>query len=167
MKTVADIVLRTALPTLLAAGAVNAAAQQLATHFSCSATQERDGEPATLADNGEFRLDGDRISTFRWESALYRSTHGFDCSIDEEDGLLAEVRNESGESQWRISLADARQARDRRGYDFDRGMNCTIRLERMGNQLAIKPSCPALCGSRGNFSALSVDLKTGKCHYEE
>jgi hypothetical protein len=33
--------------------------------------------------------------------------------------------------------------------------------------LQVKPSRPALCGSRHNFSALSVDLKNGSCRYEK
>jgi hypothetical protein len=158
--------LRAALTLLLAlAGTVSA--QQLDTHFSCSVARNEDGEAVTYADNGEIRLKGDHIDAFRWESALFRSTHGFDCSIDESDGLVADVRDETQKVMWRVALADARVARDRRGYTFDRTMNCTIRLEREGNTLNVKPSCPALCGSRPNFSELSVDLNTGKCRYDE
>ena len=159
--------LRNALPfVLLSSASAAAVGQQLETQFSCSVARTEDGENVTYADNGEIRMQGDQIEAFRWESSLFRSTHGFDCSIDESDGLLAEVRNES-QPQWRVSLADARAARDRRGYGFDRRMNCTIRLERDGDTLNVKPSCPALCGSRTNFSALSVDLNTGQCRYEE
>ena len=154
------------LPMLLAASSI-AAAQQLETHFSCSVAQNEDGENVTYADNGEFRLKGARIETFRWESALFRSTHGFDCSIDESDGLQAEVQDEKTKATWRVALADPRAARNRRGFKFDRGMNCTIRLEREGDILHVKPSCPAMCGSRSNFSALSVNIKTGECRYEE
>jgi hypothetical protein len=158
--------LRAALTLLLAlAGTVSA--QQLDTHFSCSAARNEDGEAVTYADSGEIRLKGDHIDAFRWESALFRSTHGFDCSIDESDGLVADVRDETQKVMWRVALADARVARDRRGFTFDRTMNCTIRLEREGDTLNVKPSCPALCGSRPNFSELSVDLKTGTCRYEE
>jgi hypothetical protein len=167
MKTLAHIASLVLLPTLLSAGAATAVAQQLDTHFSCSHTRDEDGEKVIYADNGEMRLKGSQIDGFRWESALYRSTHGFDCSIDEDDGLQAEVRDESSRVTWRVSLTDARAARDRRGFNFDRGLNCTIRLERDGDTLNMKPSCPALCGSRANFSELSVNLKTGKCHYEE
>ena len=157
----------TLMAILLAAGCASAAEQQLETRFSCSIARTEDGEPVTYADTAEIRLKGDRIDIFRWESALFRSTHGFDCSIDESDGLKAEVRDASPMMQWRIALENARDARTRRGYDFNRGLNCTIRLEREGDTLAVKPSCPALCGSRANFSALSVNLKTGQCRYEE
>lgn len=152
--------------TLLCMGGT-ALAQQLDTHFSCSAVRSEEGEAVTYADTGEFRLNGDRIDAFSWESSLFRSTHGFDCSIDTSDGLNAEVRTEQEKTTWRVALNDARAARDRRGFKFDRRMNCTIRLEREGDTLTVKPSCPALCGSRSNFTELSVDLKTGKCRYEE
>jgi hypothetical protein len=156
--------LAASLGLLLVGGAF---AQQLDTRFSCSAVRNEDGERVIYADNGEMHINGNRIASFRWESALYRSTHGFDCSIDETDGLTAEARQEAGQAMWRVGLADARNARDRRGFNFDRGMNCTIRLERDGDILNVKPSCPALCGSRSNFSELSVNLKTGSCRYEE
>ena len=149
---------------LLATCCVEAQAQQLQTRFACSATREEDGQRALYADSGEIRIDGSRIEAFHWESALYRRTHGFDCSIDEGDGLQAEVRAPSG--SWRVMLADARAARDRRGYDFDHGLDCSIRLERNGNTLQVTPSCPALCGSRANFSTLSVNLKAGACRYK-
>ena len=152
---------------LLLAACASAGAQELETKFSCSVTHNEDGERVIYADSGEFRLQGDRIATFRWESSLFRPTHGFDCSIDEGDGLQAEVHNETALPKWRVTLADARQARERRGFNFSRGLNCSIRLEREGDTLNVKPSCPALCGSRTNFSELSVDLKTGKCRYEE
>jgi hypothetical protein len=155
------------LPFVLYAGAASAVELQLETRFSCSVARTVDGEPVTYADNGEIRITGNQIDAFRWESALFRSTHGFDCSIDESDGLLAEMRDAAPMVQWRIALENARQARSRRGYDFDRRLNCTIRLEREGDRLTMKPSCPALCGSRPNFSELSVDLKTGQCRYEE
>lgn len=151
--------------TALAATCGAVQAQQLQTHFSCSATREEDGQRALYADSGDIRIDGSRIEAFHWESALYRRTHGFDCSIDETDGLQAEVRAETG--SWRVVLVDARAARNRRGYDFDHGLNCSIRLERSDDTLRVKPSCPALCGSRSNFSELSVNLKTGACRYEE
>ncbi len=151
----------------LLASAGTALAQQLDTRFSCSQARDENGEKITYADTGEFRLHGDHIDTFRWESSLFRSTHGFDCSIDESDGLMAEVRSLTPQVQWRITLADARAARDKRGYLFDRQMNCTLRLEREGDTLTVKPTCPALCGSRSNFSAFSVNLKTGLCRYEE
>lgn len=159
---------RAALPlALLSSACMTAFGQQLETQFSCSVERMDDGEKVIYADNGEMRIDGSRIQSFWWESAQFRSTHGFDCSIDEEDGLVAEVRNDTPQPQWRVSLVDARAARDRRGYVFDRRMNCTIRLEREGDSLRIKPSCPALCGSRTNFSELTVNTKTGQCRYEE
>lgn len=160
--------LRNTLPFVLLTSSGDAAfGQALETKFSCSVTRTEDGEKVTFADSGEFRLRNDSIDAFRWESSLYRSTHGFDCSIDESDGLVAEVRSDTPQPQWRISLSSPRAARDRRGYGFDRRMNCTIRLERDGEMLHVKPSCPALCGSRTNFSELSVNLKTGQCRYEE
>ena len=148
---------------LMCGCAQSALAQQLSTRFSCSEMREEDNQKALYADNGEIRLDGNRIETFHWESSLLRRTHGFECSIDETDGLQAEARGES----WRISLTNARAARTRRGYNFEHGFNCTIRLERNGDTLQVKPTCPALCGSRSNFSELSVEGKTGKGRYEE
>jgi hypothetical protein len=144
-----------------------AQAQQLDARLSCSTKTEDKGEPATFADSAEFKLNGDKIESFYWESSLFRTTHGFDCSIDESDGLQAEVRSEAGKTTWRVGLIDPQQARVNRGYTFDRIPRCTIRLVREGDTLNVLPSCPALCGSRANFTQLSVNLKTGKCHYEE
>ena len=147
-------------------------AQQLDARFSCSTERAedrlQDGDRRIYADIGEFHLRGTTIDSFRWESSLFRSTHGFDCSIDEDDRLIAEVvPPQADQSQrWRIRLQDGRLARLRRGYDADHGVNCSIRLVRDGDVLQIMPSCPALCGSRENFSALSVNLKTGQCNYE-
>ncbi|HYC42330.1 MAG TPA: hypothetical protein VEB70_05015 [Noviherbaspirillum sp.] len=152
---------------LLGAGTATAAEQQIETRFSCSVARTVDGEAVTYADTAEIRLKGSHINAFRWESSLFRSTHGFDCSIDEGDGLVAEVRDVPPGVQWRIALENALDARARRGYDFDRRPSCTIRLEREGDTLNVKPSCPALCGSRPNFTELSVNLKTGQCRYEE
>ncbi|GAB3541277.1 hypothetical protein GCM10027343_11420 [Noviherbaspirillum agri] len=157
---------RTTAFLLIAASGI-VAAQELDTKFSCSVAREMDGERVIYADNGAFRLKGERIEAFQWESALYRSTHGFDCSIDQSDGLTAEVREEGAKAMWRVALKDARAARSKRGFTFDRGMNCTIRIEREGDMMKVTPTCPALCGSRPNFSALSVDLKSGECRYEE
>jgi hypothetical protein len=159
------------VPALLAltclGNPANAAAQQLDTHFSCSETRNEDGEKVLYADSGEIHLDGTAIKGFHWESSLFRTSHGFDCSIDDSDGLQAEASNETGKDGWRISLLDGRAARERRGYNFERGYNCSIRLTRSGDMLNVKPTCPALCGSRLNFSELSVSLKTGVCRYEE
>ena len=154
---------RLTYPALLCLGALPAIAQDLDTRFSCSVRREEDTGLVDYADSGKFRLEGNQIKEFYWESSLFRRTHGFDCSIDQGDGLQAETT----ENGWRITLADPRAARDRRGYDWDHGINCSIRLTRSGELLQVKPSCPALCGSRSNFSALSVDLKTGNCHIEE
>lgn len=157
---------RTVLLLLLATFGA-ASAQQLDAKFSCSAPGDDSGERVTYADNVEMHLNGAKVGSFRWESSLFRSTHGFDCSIDDDDGLQAEVISSDGKAGWRISLLNAAQARASRGYDFATSMNCTIRLLRDGDTLHIKPACPALCGSRRNFSELSVNLKTGTCKYEE
>jgi hypothetical protein len=146
---------------------VAAQAQQLDTRFSCSAALDDKGEPATFADTARFKLNGEHIEAFRWESSLFRATHGFDCSIDESDQLAADVRDDSGRITWRVGLVDPNDAREKRGYSFERIPRCTIRLVREGDTLSVKPSCPALCGSRANFTELSVDLKTGKCQYEQ
>jgi len=101
---------------------------------------------------------------FYWESSIFRSTHGLECSIDQDDGVQAEL---TGDASWRFSLQDAKAARAKRGYDFSHGLNCTIRVERVGDNVHINPTCPALCGSRPNFTELTFDLKTGNCHYED
>jgi len=142
-----------------------ALAQALDTRFACSDIRREDGngERINLADQGRFQLDGDKIKSFQWESSLFRTTHGFDCSIDDSDGVRAEVT----EQGWRITLKNAKAARAARGYDTERGGMCSIRLERRGEELQIKPTCPVLCGSRNNFTALTVNTKTGSCHYDE
>jgi hypothetical protein len=160
------------LPAMLVAAALlpaagTAWAQDLDARFSCSTKGSDHGESVIYADTAEVKMKGDKVEVFRWESSLFRSTHGFECSIDESDGLIADVRDLGKSVQWRIGLEDPQEARERRGYSFDRRPSCTIRLEREGDLLAVKPSCPALCGSRGNFTELSVNLKTGKCLYEE
>ncbi|MET3138893.1 uncharacterized protein YdeI (BOF family) [Undibacterium sp. GrIS 1.2] len=168
---------QTEKPTLSAAtpaavtSATTAKAQQssktdvLEANFSCALVQQETngGERLDYADQAHIRIEGNVIKTFQWESSLFRSNHGNECSIDLSDDPQAEVT----EKGWRISLKDARAARTRRGYDFDRGFNCSIRLERVGNDLQIKPTCPALCGSRVNFTALTVNLKSGQCRYDE
>lgn len=155
------------LPALLALACGAAVGQTLDTRFACSTERSEDGEKVLYTDVGRIRLAGSSIEAFSWESAQHRSTHGFDCSIDDGDGLTAEVADEGSRVTWRIGLRDARAARDARGYTFDRRMNCTIRLVREGDTLQVKPTCPALCGSRRNFTELSVDLKTGQCRHEE
>lgn len=144
-----------------------APAQQLQTKFGCNMTRDEDGEKVIYGDTGEFKLDGNRIEALRWESAQYRPTHGFECSIDTGDGPQAEIRRDGLKDNWRITLKDPVAARHQRGYDsFNHGMNCSIRLQRDGNNLHVIPSCPALCGSRVNFTELSVNLKTGECKYQ-
>lgn len=138
-------------------------AQQLDMEFSCSVTRNEDLGPTLYADFGQIRLDGTQIKALSWESGLHRSTHGFDCSIDSDDGVLAETT----EQGWRLRLKDPQATRAARGYDSAHGANCTIRLQRSGDTVQIIPSCPVLCGSRNNFSALSVNLKTNTCHYDE
>jgi hypothetical protein len=152
--------------------AVAAGTARLDAKFSCSAepagARLRDGDRRLYADSAEMHLRGSVIEAFRWESSLFRSTHGFDCSIDEGDGLEAEAlpAQGAGEQRWRIRLQDGAAARTRRGYDSEHGLDCSIGLTQRGNRLQITPLCPALCGSRENFSALTVDLQTGQCDYE-
>jgi opacity protein-like surface antigen len=151
---------------LLAGSGMAAQSQTLDTRFACSQVADDGGERVTYADSGEMHLDGDKIKGFHWESALYRATHGYDCNIDEEDELKAEVAGNSTNAAWRVGLVDGRGARDRRGYNFERGVTCTIGLERTGDTVKVRPACPALCGSRLNFSAISIDVKSGICRYE-
>ncbi|MFZ6773848.1 hypothetical protein ACO0LB_14125 [Undibacterium sp. SXout7W] len=140
-------------------------AQTLDAQWQCTQTRQEDGDGERLifADQARIQLNGTKINAFQWESSQFRTSHGHECSIDTEDGLQAEVT----EKGWRLTLTDAVTARKKRGYDFDRGYQCSIRLEREGDVLHVKPTCPALCGSRMNFSALSVELKTGQCRYDE
>ena len=141
-------------------------AQSLNTKFSCSQVADDGGEKITMADVGEIQLVDNRLDVFHWESAIYRATHGYECSIDEDDGLQAEVRSDAGHPAWRVALKDGRAARQKRGYNFERGVNCTMRLDQEGDTLTLRPSCPALCGSRINFSTVAIDVKTGACRYE-
>jgi hypothetical protein len=138
---------------------------QLEAQFSCNLVRQEDGDGERLnfADQAVIGLTGTQIKAFQWESSVFRSTHGHECSVDTSDEPQAELTGNG----WRISLRDSAAARKRRGYDFDRGLNCSIRLERIGEELHLKPSCPALCGSRLNFSALTVNIKTGLCRYDE
>ncbi|MCU6434939.1 hypothetical protein LPB67_14270 [Undibacterium sp. Jales W-56] len=133
--------------------------------FSCNLVRQEggDGERLNYADQGVIQLRGNVIKNLQWESSLFRSTNGHECSIDSSDEPQAELTPKG----WRISLKNAAEARSRRGYDFERGLNCSIRLERSGDELAIRPSCPALCGSRLNFTTLTVNLKNGQCQYDE
>jgi hypothetical protein len=149
------------LSLCLAAG--SAAADQLKTHFSCSDTRDKDGSRVIFADVGTIELDGTTVKQFQWESALHRETHGNECSIDESDGPQAEVI----ENGWSVTLKDSAAARQSRGYDTERSRVCAIRVLRHGNQVILKPSCSSQCGSRSNFSALTINIKTGACQYNE
>ena len=143
-----------------------ASAQTLDTKFACSGIGDDGGEKVTYADSGEIHLTGDTVKSFRWESALFRSTHGFDCDIGDEDGLRVKAHGAGVKTAWKVSLIDGRGAREKRGYNFDRGVNCSIDIARAGEQLTLLPNCPAMCGSRLNFSTIAIDLKSGVCHYE-
>ncbi|EGF31385.1 hypothetical protein IMCC9480_4007 [Oxalobacteraceae bacterium IMCC9480] len=155
-----------AIATVLLFCAATAGAQTLDTRFACSQRADDGGDPITYADTGEIHLDGAAVKMFRWESAVFRSTHGYDCNIDDDDGLQAEVRGDGSAASWRVALKDGGAARLKRGYNFERGLNCTIRLERDGNTVHVKPTCPALCGSRINFSDIVIDLDSGTCRYD-
>lgn len=164
MPGIAPRIIRQLLPAIaIAFAAAPAFAQQLDMRFSCGVERDLDGEQVTYADSGTVRLNGDRIEAFQWESALFNPPRSADCSIDESDGLQLEARANA----WRITLQDGRAARIRRGYTFGSRVNCSIRIERDGDMVQMKPTCPALCGARPNFSELSVDIKTGTCRYEE
>jgi hypothetical protein len=158
---------RILLSLMLTATALPTLAQQLDTQFSCSTKRDDHGLPTQYFDGGKIKVDGNKITEFWWESSLFRSTHGFDCSINTDDGMQAEFIGDEQHDKWRFSLQDAHAARTKRGYDFSHGYNCTIRVERSGDSVHITPSCPALCGSRQNFSELTVNTKTGECQYEE
>ena len=102
---------------LLAALAMTAivgpvAAQQLDVQFSCSENRDEHGLPTLFADSGKIKVDGQNIVEFYWESSIFRSTHGLECSIDQGDGVQLEV---TGDAAWRFSLQDAKAARDKRG----------------------------------------------------
>ena len=133
--------------------------------LQCTQTklEDGDGERLIYADQAHIQLHGETIDDFQWESSLFRTDHGHECSIDKDDQLQAQVTDKG----WRITLKDAVTARTERGYDFDRGYQCSIRVEREGESVHIRPTCPALCGSRMNFTELKVDVKSGQCHYVE
>ncbi|MFZ6744717.1 hypothetical protein ACO0LC_15965 [Undibacterium sp. JH2W] len=139
-------------------------AQTLDTHIACTQTlqEDADGERLLYSDQVRMQLNGTQVIEFQWESSVFRSNRGHECSIDTDDDLTAELT----EKGWRIRLRNAQSARQKRGYDVDRGSQCSIRLEREGDALHIKPTCPALCGSRRNFSELTVNTRTGLCTYE-
>ncbi|MFZ6847942.1 hypothetical protein [Undibacterium sp. RuRC25W] len=160
------------LPTFLVALLLSSAsfvalAQEpaLDLHLQCTQTKQEGGKGERLiyTDQAHIQLRGNQIDNFQWESSLLRSDHGHECSIDKDDQLQAEVTDKG----WRITLKDAVAARNERGYDFDRGYQCSIRVEREGGTVHLRPTCPALCGSRMNFTELKVDVSNGKCQYEE
>jgi hypothetical protein len=155
----------TLLLTLLCGLAQANDAPLLDAKFSCSMMRQEgaNGERLNYADQAVLHIDGTKIRTFQWESSLFRSTHGHECSIDDSDEPQAELTPKG----WSISLKDSGTARNRRGYDFERGLDCSINLEKNADQLKITPSCPALCGSRTNFTALTVNLTDGSCRYDE
>lgn len=163
MKRVRALIVFAALASLSAI----AAGQQLDARLACGEKRDDHGLASYFADSGKIRLNGNRIEEFDWESSVFRSMSGVECSIDTDDGLSAEFIGDEQNPAWRIRLNDPATAREKRGYDFSHGLNCTIRIERKGDAVHINPSCPAMCGSRQNFSEFSFDLKTGKCRYED
>lgn len=132
------------------------------THISCSAEHNEEDERIIHADHVNIHISGNQLHSLQWESSIFRNFHGLDCSIDDSD----EPQAETMEGGWRITLKNPQVARDQRGFDFDRGFNCSIRIIQNDTTLSLIPSCPALCGSRKNFSELSINLKTGHCEYE-
>jgi hypothetical protein len=140
-----------------------AQAQQADVRFACSTERIEQGRRVAYADSGTVRLSGAGIVAFQWESAIFSPPRSADCSIDESDGLRAETTD----GGWRITVQDPQGARDRRGYAYGSRNNCSIRIERDGDGLRLRPDCPALCGSRMNFSELTVDTKTGACRYQQ
>lgn len=160
------------IPALLlgvaaAAFYVPASAQQLNAHFSCGETHEDVGLKSFLTDTGTIKLNGNTIEEFYWESSVFHSSHGLECSIDQADGLQAEFIGEEQRQAWRVMLQDPAAARARRGYGISERLNCTVRIERTGDVVHVAPSCPALCGSRRNFTEFSFDVKSGKCRYDD
>ncbi|HEX8956858.1 MAG TPA: hypothetical protein VF798_11315 [Burkholderiaceae bacterium] len=147
------------------AGAVQA--QELDVHFSCGVNGDQHGLKTLFADNGRIRIHSTTIAEFSWESSVFHAGNGVECSMDRDDGLHAEFIGDDNRPAWRILLDNPGQARDRRGYDMSHGLNCTVRIEHIGDEIHINPSCPALCGSRQNFSEFRFNTKTGKCTYEE
>ncbi len=136
-------------------------AQELSLKFACSKSEGEAAQRVIYADSGEFILQGAQLQEFRWESSLHRATHGFDCSLDQSDGLQAEVI----EQGWRVKVQDPARAREQRGYDRPRGRLCTVRLLREGEYLHVLPSCATLCGSRENFSEFKIHLPSKQCEY--
>ncbi len=159
------VALLSLLPLLLTGLASSVLAQALPEDLNlklaCSFTQGAGDGRAIFADSGEIEIKDGQLKQFRWESAIHRRTHGYDCSIDMDDQLELDVVG----AQWRVQLRDALATRAARGYDTVRGENCIIRLIRRDDTLWIEPSCAVLCGSRANFSELRIHLPSGRCHY--
>ncbi len=131
--------------------------------LACQATLGAAENQTLYVDSGEIRIENGKLLALRWESALHRRTHGFDCSIDLDDKLQLSAVAQG----WRIETDDPLAARLARGYDNPNGSggHCLINLTSQDRQLTINPSCPALCGSRSNFSSLQIDLNSGRCTY--
>ncbi len=147
--------------------AASVEAQQLDVHFSCASDGDQHGLKTLFADNGRIRIHGTAIEEFSWESSVFHAGNGVECSMDDGDGLHAEFIGDEGRLAWRVLLNNAGEARGKRGYDMSHGLNCTVRIEHVGDEVHINPSCPALCGSRQNFSEFRFNTKTGKCQYED
>jgi hypothetical protein len=142
---------------------VNAQSADLNLKLACQTSLGEQDQQTLYIDSGEIRIEHGKLLALRWESALHRRTHGFDCSIDLDDKLQLDAVP----GGWRIQTDDPQAARQARGYDAPNGSgsHCLINLEQADGQLTIAPSCPALCGSRSNFSGLQIDLKSGRCTY--
>lgn len=142
-------------------------AQQLDLHFACGLDGSMHGEKTFFADNGTVKINGTKIEEFYWDSAIFHGDHGLECLMNESDGLHAEFIGDESRPAWRVLLDDAAQSRKRQGYTDHRSLNCTVRITKEGDEVHVQPSCPALCGSRANFSEFRVDTKTGTCRYED
>lgn len=156
-------------PVAILAGlsiAAGAQAQQLDVHFSCGSDGKELGLKSFFADNGRIRINGTKIEEFSLESSVFHAGNGVECSMNDSDGLRAEFIGDPSRAAWRILLNNAEQARNKRGYDMAHGLNCAVRIEHVGDDVRINPNCPALCGSRQDFSAFRFNTKTGKCTYE-
>lgn len=142
-------------------GQAQAQPPDLQLKLACSHTEGEGESRDFYADNGEIQIKDGQLKQFRWESSLHRRTHGFDCSIDQDDQLDLDVVG----GHWRVQLHDALASRAARGYDTVRGDACIIRLIQRGEYLLLQPSCAILCGSRSNFSELRIHLPSGRCQY--
>ncbi len=155
--------LTAAQPMTPAAATQATAANALDLQFSCSQSEGEGEDKVIYADFGAVRIVQGQLQELRWESGLHRRTHGFDCSITQEDGVELDTLEGGG---WRIRLRDSAAARSARGYDTERGRLCSIRILPAGDGWQIVPSCAALCGSRANFSALTVYPAQQRCRYD-